>query len=390
MLIDDGLLERQNGHWIATGDLASVAVPPTIQALLSARLDRLAPAERAVVERASVEGKVFHRGAVAELAPSEVRNDVGGHLQTLVRKELLRPDRSAVCRRRRLSLPPPPDQRCGVRGDAEGAAGRAARAFRLVARAHGRRARPRVRGDSRLPSRAGLPVSPVSSRHWTRRRALWEHEQASASPQQVSGRSRAATPRQRSACSTEHWECSPKRTRCGPSSICDLGLALSDRGRVPARGSRTVRGEGGSRGAERTGAGRNRDSAFDLESTDDRQYPDGRIQDGGQGVGSQARGAGTRRRPRGGVFLPRDAALAGPVGAPRGPKHWSERWPLPDKPETTRWLLAASHGFSSVRSGGRCPLRTGWLSATASSPRALTVTSRGSPASQGSPLHDGR
>ncbi len=94
MLIDDGLLERQNGRWIATGDLASVAVPPTIQALLSARLDRLAPAERAVVERASVEGKVFHRGAVAELAPSEVRNDVGGHLQTLVRKELLRPDRS--------------------------------------------------------------------------------------------------------------------------------------------------------------------------------------------------------------------------------------------------------------------------------------------------------
>jgi class 3 adenylate cyclase/tetratricopeptide (TPR) repeat protein len=95
MLIDDGILERHNGHWVAKGDLASVAVPPTIQALLSARLDRLQPAERAVVERASVEGKVFHRGAVAELAPTEVRNDVGGHLQSLVRKELLRPDQSA-------------------------------------------------------------------------------------------------------------------------------------------------------------------------------------------------------------------------------------------------------------------------------------------------------
>ena len=95
MLIDDGLLERQNGHWLASGDLASVAVPPTIQALLSARLDRLEPSERAVVERASIEGKVFHRGAVAELAPTEVRNDVGGHLQSLVRKELLRPDQSA-------------------------------------------------------------------------------------------------------------------------------------------------------------------------------------------------------------------------------------------------------------------------------------------------------
>jgi class 3 adenylate cyclase/tetratricopeptide (TPR) repeat protein len=94
MLIDDGLLERQNGNWVAKGDLGSVAVPPTIQALLSARLDRLEPAERAVVERASVEGKVFHRGAVTELAPMEVRDGVGGHLQTLVRKELLRPDRS--------------------------------------------------------------------------------------------------------------------------------------------------------------------------------------------------------------------------------------------------------------------------------------------------------
>jgi len=94
MLIDDGLLERQNGHWVATADVTSVAVPPTIQALLSARLDRLEPAERAVVERASVEGKIFHRGAVAELSPAELRDDIGGHLQKLVRKELLRPDRA--------------------------------------------------------------------------------------------------------------------------------------------------------------------------------------------------------------------------------------------------------------------------------------------------------
>jgi class 3 adenylate cyclase/tetratricopeptide (TPR) repeat protein len=94
MLIDDGVLERQNGHWVATGDLRSVAVPPTIQALLSARLDRLEPTERAIVERASIEGKVFHRGALAELSSAEVRAELGGRLQTLVRKELLRPDTS--------------------------------------------------------------------------------------------------------------------------------------------------------------------------------------------------------------------------------------------------------------------------------------------------------
>ena len=96
MLIDDGLLERRNGGWAATGDLGDVAVPPTIQALLGARLDRLPPDERAVIERAAIEGKVFHRGSVAELAPTGLQAQVMHHLQALVRKELVRPDRSEL------------------------------------------------------------------------------------------------------------------------------------------------------------------------------------------------------------------------------------------------------------------------------------------------------
>ena len=96
MLIDEGLLRRDDGHWIAAGDLSAVAVPPTIHALLAARLDRLGHEERAVIERASVVGKVFYTGAVAELAPESIRPQVGGHLMTLVRKELIRPDRSDV------------------------------------------------------------------------------------------------------------------------------------------------------------------------------------------------------------------------------------------------------------------------------------------------------
>jgi class 3 adenylate cyclase/tetratricopeptide (TPR) repeat protein len=66
-----------------------VAVPPTIQALLAARLDQLDPAERGVLERGAVEGQVFHRGAVAALAPDV---QVDGRLVTLVRKDLLRPE----------------------------------------------------------------------------------------------------------------------------------------------------------------------------------------------------------------------------------------------------------------------------------------------------------
>jgi tetratricopeptide (TPR) repeat protein len=68
-----------------------VSVPATIGALLTARIDQLDPAERAVLQRGAVEGRVFHRGAVQALAPEETR--VGSRLTALVRKELIRPDR---------------------------------------------------------------------------------------------------------------------------------------------------------------------------------------------------------------------------------------------------------------------------------------------------------
>jgi class 3 adenylate cyclase/tetratricopeptide (TPR) repeat protein len=70
-------------------------VPPTIQALLAARIDRLEPGERAVVVRGAVEGRSFHRGAVAELLPEEARDSLAGDLMALVRKELIRPDESS-------------------------------------------------------------------------------------------------------------------------------------------------------------------------------------------------------------------------------------------------------------------------------------------------------
>jgi len=71
-----------------------LSVPPTIQALLSARIDRLPPEERDVLARASIEGRLFHRGAVAELLPDDDRAQLGAALLSLVRKELLRPDRA--------------------------------------------------------------------------------------------------------------------------------------------------------------------------------------------------------------------------------------------------------------------------------------------------------
>jgi tetratricopeptide (TPR) repeat protein len=94
MLIDDGLLRREDGAWRATSDLADLTVPPTIQLLLAARLDRLEAEERAVIERGAVEGKVFHTGAIASLAPERLRPQVRPRLLALARKELIRPDRA--------------------------------------------------------------------------------------------------------------------------------------------------------------------------------------------------------------------------------------------------------------------------------------------------------
>ena len=71
------------------GDLV---VPPTIHALLQARLDRLGAEERDVIGRGAVEGQVFHRSVVEGLGPEAARDDVPANLQTLVRKDMIRPD----------------------------------------------------------------------------------------------------------------------------------------------------------------------------------------------------------------------------------------------------------------------------------------------------------
>jgi class 3 adenylate cyclase/tetratricopeptide (TPR) repeat protein len=98
MLVDDGLLRSQNGRWALAGDLGAIAIPPTITALLAARLDRLEPDQRAVIERAATIGRSFWWGAVADLSPPEERTRVGACLQALVRKQLIEPDRSEVPR----------------------------------------------------------------------------------------------------------------------------------------------------------------------------------------------------------------------------------------------------------------------------------------------------
>jgi class 3 adenylate cyclase len=94
-LVEEGRLRRQDGRWVAA-DLADLGIPPSIQALLAARLDRLEDAERAVLERAAVAGQMFEQRAVVELSPPAERGTVPARLQALVRRELLRPSPSRL------------------------------------------------------------------------------------------------------------------------------------------------------------------------------------------------------------------------------------------------------------------------------------------------------
>ena len=95
MLIEDGLLERGEGGWALAGVSGTLPVPPTIQALLGARIDRLPEDERTLLTHVSVEGTLFHRESMRELAPPALRPVVDRSLSELVRRDLIRPERAA-------------------------------------------------------------------------------------------------------------------------------------------------------------------------------------------------------------------------------------------------------------------------------------------------------
>ena len=92
MLIDDQLLTREDDHWVVSSDLSDLPVPSSIQALLAARVEGLPADQWAIVTAASVEGTVFHRGAVNDLTPDSFEPTLELNLMDLVRRDVIRPD----------------------------------------------------------------------------------------------------------------------------------------------------------------------------------------------------------------------------------------------------------------------------------------------------------
>lgn len=91
MLVDDGVLRQDGAAWRTTIDVDAITVPPTIQSLLAARVERLTVDERTVLECAAVVGREFYRGAVAALVAPAVRRDLDLHLERLRQKEMVEP-----------------------------------------------------------------------------------------------------------------------------------------------------------------------------------------------------------------------------------------------------------------------------------------------------------
>jgi class 3 adenylate cyclase/tetratricopeptide (TPR) repeat protein len=90
MMVEEGLLRRSGEAWVAAGDLSTVSMPPTIHALLAARLESLSTEEREVIEAASVIGQQFVQDALEELVSERVRESVPELLEALMQKRLVR------------------------------------------------------------------------------------------------------------------------------------------------------------------------------------------------------------------------------------------------------------------------------------------------------------
>ena len=87
MLMESGRIEKHDGRWIAVASITTVDVPPTLQGLIAARLDRVAPEVKALLQRASLAGRLFSSDALTALADGAAPDPA--LLRDAIRRDLL-------------------------------------------------------------------------------------------------------------------------------------------------------------------------------------------------------------------------------------------------------------------------------------------------------------
>ena len=204
------------------------ALPPTIQALLSARLQRLGPGASSVLVRAAIVGKDFGERETRELLPVEARAPFSRNLQTLDRQ-----GPSAARARQKLpsgvQLPAQPHPGGGLPLDPQVPSRRVAPPLRRLARGQRVELLPRSRGDPRLSPRT---VGPLSHRTMARRSRV-RRAVAPRGRTPRDGRGRRARPwrrRRGSEPAGPHGRATSGR-RPGPrAALYTLGTALIEAG----------------------------------------------------------------------------------------------------------------------------------------------------------------
>jgi len=88
MLVAEGRLELVDGTYRPTADLAELAVPESLHALIAARLDALDPADRSLLQDGSVLGQTFSARALAVVS-NESLQTLEPRLRALARREII-------------------------------------------------------------------------------------------------------------------------------------------------------------------------------------------------------------------------------------------------------------------------------------------------------------
>src|SRR5262249_8216797 len=87
LLIEQGVIYREDGHWKAKETIGELAVPDTVKSVILSRVDRLHREVKQVLQCAAVIGRVFQRRLLEYL--SDQKEALEGHLSQLETYELV-------------------------------------------------------------------------------------------------------------------------------------------------------------------------------------------------------------------------------------------------------------------------------------------------------------
>ena len=90
--IDSGLLYRVGESWQMSSPEQTAALPTTVQSMILSRVDRLAPASKAVIQIAAVQGRIFHLPLLAAVVPADL--DLAEALDQLTAQNLIYHERT--------------------------------------------------------------------------------------------------------------------------------------------------------------------------------------------------------------------------------------------------------------------------------------------------------